>query len=380
MDWNAIWNDIVNFFKTNAWNIVIFFAVLLLGIIVIKLFLNILRRVLKKTKFEPIAIGFICGLLKLVLYLCLILILLSIIGIEITGILTAVSALLLAVGLALENNIANAANGIIVVSSKMFKKGDYIEVEGKEGNVVEINFLFTTLLTSDNKRVTIPNSSIVNGVVVNYDSSKTRRVDIKFNVGYENNVSQVEKIIKDVMFSNGKVLLDPAPFCRLNSLNSSSIEFIARCWCDDCDYWDVYFDLMEGVFNELKRNNISIPYDQIEIRQRKDNVTLPVEGKGLPKRVEKIREENNSIDLEKMTFTEIIHRQKRKNSKKFKKSNKDKLSIGENSSLNPKEKSDEIKTKEISESTKENPKKNNENDEKKIINKNKSTKTKKSSK
>ena len=344
MDWNAIWNDIVNFFKTNVWNIVIFFAVLLIGIIVIKIFMNILRRVLKRTKLEPIAVGFICGVLKLVLYLCLVLILLSIIGIEITGILTAVSALLLAVGLALENNIANAANGIIVVSSKMFKKGDYIEVEGKEGNVVEINFLFTTILTSDNKRITIPNSSIINGTVVNYDSSKTRRVDLKFNVSYESDVKKVEKIIKDVMYSNGKVLLDPEPFCRLNALNSSSIEFVAKCWCDSVDYWDVYYDLLEGVFNELKKNKISIPYDQLEIRQRNDKVVYPFDKQPLPKRVEKIREESDKIDLEKMSFSEIIHHQKRKNSKKFKKNAKDKLSIGENSSLNSEEKSSNEKS------------------------------------
>ncbi len=331
MDWNKIWNDIVNFFKTNAWNIVIFFAVLLLGIIVIKILLNITRRLLKKTKMEPIAVGFICAILKLLFYLCLVLILLSIIGIELTGLLTAISALLLAVGLALENNIANAANGIIVVSSKMFKKGDYIQVDGKEGNVIEINFLFTTILTADNKRVTIPNSTIVNNCVVDYDSSKTRRVDIKFNVSYESDVKQVEKIIKDVMYSNGKVLLNPEPFCRLNALNSSSIEFIAKCWCDSEDYWTVYHDLMEGVFNELKRNKISIPYDQIEIRERKDKPVMPVEGKSLPKRIEKVRDENFKIDLEKMDFVEIFKKQKRKNKNKFK--NNDKLSIGENTAL-----------------------------------------------
>lgn len=333
MDWKAIWNDIVNFFKTNAWNIVIFFAVLLIGIIVIKIFMNVLRRVLKRTKLEPIAVGFICGVIKLVLYLCLVLVLLSIIGIEITGILTAVSALLLAVGLALENNIANAANGIIVVSSKMFKKGDYIEVEGKEGNVVEINFLFTTILTSDNKRITIPNSSIVNGTVVNYDSSKTRRVDFKFNVGYDSNVKQVEKIIKDVMYSNGQVLLDPEPFCRLNALNSNCLEFSAKCWCDSVDYWDVYYYVLENVFNELKRNNITMPTGQVEVRQRKEAPVYPFESEALPKRIEKVREESDAIDLEKMSFSEIIHHQKRKNSKRFKKNKKDKLSIGENTSL-----------------------------------------------
>lgn len=319
MDWNAIWDDIVNFFKTNAWNIVIFFAVLIIGIIVVKLLMNLTRRLLNKTRMEKITIGFICTILKICLYLLLVLILLSIIGIDITGLLTALSALVLAIGMALENIIANAANGIVIVSNKMFKKGDYIEVDGKEGNVVQINFLFTTIMTSDNKRITIPNSTIVNSPVVDYDTSKTRRVDIKFNVAYESDVEEVKKLIIECMKSNGKVLLNPEPFCRLNALNSSSIEFIAKCWCDEEDYWDVYHDILELVYNELKRNNISVPYDQIEIRERKDVVKLPVDFSGIPRRVEKERKQTNTIDLENADFTEIFKRQsKKRRSKKIK--------------------------------------------------------------
>lgn len=317
MDWGQIWNDIVNFFKTNAWNIVIFFAVLFIGIIIVKLLVNVIRKILKKTKMEPIAVGFTCGIIKVLLYLVLVLALLSIIGIELTGILTTLSAIFLAVGLALQNIIANVANGIVLVSAKMFKKGDYIKIGSEEGNVIKINFLFTTILTGDNKRITIPNSTIVNGNVIDYDSAKTRRVDIKFSVAYESDVEKVKKIIKDVMYSNGKVLLNPEPFCRLNALNASSIEFISKCWCDSEDYWDVYHDLLESVYNELKRNKISIPYDQIEIRERKDHPVLPVVGKGLPKRVEKVRTESHTIDLENMSFGDIFKGHKKKKSNKF---------------------------------------------------------------
>ena len=275
MDWGKIWDDIVTFFKTNAWNIVIFFAVLFIGIIIVKLLVNVIRKILKKTKMEPIAVGFTCGIIKVLLYLVLVLALLSIIGIELTGILTTLSAIFLAVGLALQNIIANVANGIVLVSAKMFKKGDYIKIGSEEGNVIKINFLFTTILTGDNKRITIPNSTIVNGNVIDYDSAKTRRVDIKFSVAYESDVEKVKKIIKDVMYSNGKVLLNPEPFCRLNA------------------------------------------FDQIEIRERKDHPVLPVVGKGLPKRVEKVRAENHTIDLENMSFGDIFKGHKKKKSNKF---------------------------------------------------------------
>ncbi len=324
MDWGKIWNDIVNFFKNNVWNIVLFFAVFFVGLIVIKLFINILRRILNKTKMEKIAVGFIVGAVKLILYLILVLSLLSIIGIEITGIITAVSALFLSVGLALQNNIANVANGILIVSTKMFKKGDYIKVDGLgvEGSITQINFLYTTLQTPDNKRITVPNSSIVNNAVIDFDSNLTRRVDLYFTVSYDSDVEKVKEIILACINSNGNVLLDPAPFCRLYAMKDSSLEFVARCWCDREDYWSVHFDVMESVFNEFKRNNVSIPFNQLEIRERTDSPNIPVIGSGLPERVEKVRENKHHIDLENASLSEILTVNKKRYSKK--KSKKDK--------------------------------------------------------
>lgn len=315
MDWNQIWNDIVAFFETNVWNIILFFAVLFLGIIVIKIVINITKRILNKTRIEKIALGFVIGIIKVVLYLCLVLGLLSIIGIQITGLITALSALLLAVGLALQNNIANVANGLIVVSSKMFKKGDYISVDGQEGKVIQISFLYTTIVTSDNKRITIPNSTIVNNSVVDYDTCGTRRVEWKFTVAYESDVEKVKKLILDCIVSNGNVMLDPAPFCRLNALGSSSIEFVARCWCDSEDYWGVYYDVLELVYDQLKRNKISIPYDQVEFRERKDKPVLPVSEKSIPKRIEKIRKTKHSFDLENMDFGALFNKKKKQKNK-----------------------------------------------------------------
>ena len=258
MDWNGIWNGIKDFFTNNVWNIVLFFAVFFVGIIVIKIMINIVRRIFAKSKMEKIAQQFIVAIIKVLLYLVLVLALLGIIGVQITGIVTALSALLLAVGMALENNIANLANGIVIVATKMFKKGDYIAVDGVEGSISDINFLFTTLITLDNKRITIPNSTVVNSSVTNAGANPRRRVDFTFSVAYETDVGLVKKTVAEVMKSNGKVLLDPEPFCRLKTLGSSSIDFFANCWCDTEDYWDVYYYIVENVYNEFKRNGIAV--------------------------------------------------------------------------------------------------------------------------
>ena len=308
MDWQAIWNSIVNFFKSNAWNILWFFVILVVGIIVIKIVLRLVKKLFSRTKIEKMAQQFVITILKFVLYLALILVLLSQIGIEISGILTACSAVILAVGMALQNSISNVANGIIIISNKMFKKGDYIITGGVEGQVTDINFLFTTLITTDNKKITLPNSNILNGEVTNLGAYPTRRVDFMFSVAYETDVELVKKIVTDVMKSDGRVLLDPAPFCRLKFLGASSIDFAANCWCDNSDYWDVYYYVIENVYNEFKRNNVSIPYNQLEIRERKDNVVMPVIEAPLQERVEKVREiEEERFDFEHESLAKFLH-------------------------------------------------------------------------
>ena len=331
MDWAGLWNDIVTYFQTNVWNIVFFFVILILGIIIIKIIMTVLRKVLGKTRMERIAQQFICTAVKFCLWLVLILLLLSQIGIQISGILTAISALILAVGMALESNMANLANGIVIVSNHMFKKGDYIIVDGVEGNITDINFLFTTLLTSDNKKITLPNSTIVNSSVTNLGANAKRRVDFTFSVAYESDVELVKKIVTDVMKSDGRVYLDPAPFCRLKTMNASSLDFSANCWCDNEDYWDVYYYVMEWVYNEFKRNKISVPYNQLEVRERKDSVKVPVIGKKLPERVEKVSVEKKDNDVFKLIRNGLTkHEKKNKKDKKKKKVKKQEIITDEN--------------------------------------------------
>ena len=135
-----------------------------------------------------------------------------------------------------------------------------------------------------------------------------------FSVAYETDVELVKKIVIDVMKSDGRVYIKEGnePFCRLKTLGTNSIDFTANCWCDNEDYWDVYYYVIETVYNEFKRNNISIPYNQLEVRNRTDKVVMPYDKAKLPERVEKERPEDDSIDLETASLSEIIHKNKHK--------------------------------------------------------------------
>ena len=309
MDWQEFWNKIVTFFQDNAWRILFFFVILVAGLIVIKIIMMFMKYVFKKREFDRVAAKFILAIIRFCLLLILVTILLAYMGVSVSGITTAFSAAVLAVGMALKDFLSSLASGLILVGSKKYKTGDYIIVNGVEGMVEDINFLFTTLKTPNSTQITMPNTMMVNYAVTNLGAYPIRRVCFNFGVAYESDTALVKKIVLDVINSCGLVLKDPAPSCRLKEYNASAISFFVTCFCDKEDYWDTYYYIMGHVFDEFKRNGISIPFQQVEVRERKDQVVYPVEFDELPDRVEKVRAKKKKTmtyeDLEDMTFTDI---------------------------------------------------------------------------
>jgi small-conductance mechanosensitive channel len=123
--------------------------------------------------------------------------------------------------------------------------------------------------------VVVPNKNVVENTIINYSANETRKVVFTFDVAYSSDVERVKAIISKVIINHEKVLLEPTPFVALKTLASSSITFTASCWCNSADYWSVYYDIMDSVFNEFKRENISIPYNQLEVRLKTEEEVLP---------------------------------------------------------------------------------------------------------
>lgn len=314
MNWESIKEAVLNFLKTGGVSILKAVLLLIAGLIVIRIIVWIFKKIFSKTKLDKITQGFIISVLKTVLWVVLGIAILQQLGVAVTGIVAVLSSCGLAVGLALQGSLSNVANGMIIIANKPFVEGDFVNIDGYEGTVKSIKILTTTIVTPDNKTIVLPNSSAVNGAVTNYTGRHTRRVDFNFGVAYESDVDLVKKIILDVINSNGLVFQDPKPFCALKTLDSSSINFFANCWCDSEDYWTVYYYVVDKVFNEFKKNNIAIPYNQIEIRERKDEVVMPYKDEKLPKRVEKVRQEKEETMIEKLE--KLMHKKTKKRKSK----------------------------------------------------------------
>ena len=245
----------------------ILFAVLILviGIFFTKLCLWLLSKGLNKSKLDLTVTKFATQVTKIVLYVLLITIILSILGIPATSIITVIGTAGVAIGLALQDSLSNVAGGFILMVTKPFKIGDYIIVGGVEGTVAQISVLHTRLDSASNQAIFIPNGQAVNATIVNNNGNNIRRVDMTFSISYEADFAKAQKVIMDVLNSNPKIDTTRAMTVRMLEHGASAIVIAVRPWCRTADYWDVYFDTTEQVRAAFIKNDIEIPFDQLDV-------------------------------------------------------------------------------------------------------------------
>jgi small conductance mechanosensitive channel len=177
----------------------------------------------------------------------------------------------LAVGMALSGTLQNFAGGVMILIFKPFKVGDFIDAQGFQGTVHEIQIFITILLTLDNKTVIIPNGGLSNGSVVNYSAQESRRIDWTFGIAYGDKTEDAKKIMMDLILADKRILSEPGPFVGVKELGDSSVNFTARGWIKQEDYWDVFFDMNESVYNAFNEKGISIPFPQMDVHIQNNN-------------------------------------------------------------------------------------------------------------
>ncbi len=245
-------------------------AILIIGRIVVKSIKKLIVKLMNKRNVDPTITSFASSLTYSALYIFVILAALSQVGIQTTSFMAIIGAAGLAIGLALQGSLSNFASGFLIIMFRPFKLGDYVEAGGVSGSISKISVFTTEINTVDNKRIIIPNSQIMNGTITNYTAEKTRRVDLTFGVGYEADVSKVKDILNRIIKGHELILRDPEPFVRLGNLGDSSIDFTVRVWTKTEDYWTVHFDLTERVKEVFDKENISIPYPQMDVHMIKE--------------------------------------------------------------------------------------------------------------
>lgn len=294
--------------------------IIIIGAILIKIILAIIKRRFNKTKMEKTVQTFILSVLKFLLWLILIFAVIASLGVSITGLTVVLSAVSLAISLALQDSLKNLVNGFVIITTKLVKAGDWVKIGDAEGSVKDVKMLYTILQTADNKRITIPNSSIIGSQITNYNVNKSRRIDLTFDIAYNSNVDLAKEVILNVVSSCENVFDEPKPTCVLSSLNNSSITLTLKVWCLAGDYWDTKWYLIDNIFNELKRNNITIPFNQLEVALVDPNKTSFIREQELTKaenHKKKAEDDDDIISsfnktIKKVKKNEELKRQKKK--------------------------------------------------------------------
>lgn len=232
-------------------------AILVFGVIIIKIVEKIMSKALNKSKIDITAHSFLKSLVKVSLYTILIIMVLSQLGIPTTSLVTIVGAAGLAVGFALQTSMGNLAGGFIILFSKPFKVGDYIEIGSSYGKVDNITILHTRLLTADNKSIYIPNGQISSSTVTNYTQQDIRRLDLVFTIGYKSDFNKAKEVLSDIVAKNPLALNEPAPIIRVSEQAASSIKIAVKVWVKHDDYTNLNFDLNEEVKTRFDEENIS---------------------------------------------------------------------------------------------------------------------------
>ena len=185
--------------------------------------------------------------------------------VKLTGLVALFTSAGVAIGLALQGSLSNFAGGFIILLLRPFKVGDYIQAAGYEGTVEQIGVFYTHLLTIDNKVALIPNGTLSNNSLINFSAKENRRVDLIFNVSYDNNVIHVRNVLKEIIDKHPLILHDPEPFIGIVEHAQNSVNFGVKVWCNKDDYWTIYYDLLEQVKVRFDEENITIPYPQMDL-------------------------------------------------------------------------------------------------------------------
>ncbi|AQS94655.1 mechanosensitive ion channel protein [Polaribacter sp. BM10] len=243
-------------------------AMLIIGLVVIKIIINTTTKILKKRNVDVTLQKFLGNLLNWVLKILLFITVIAKLGVETASFAAIIAAAGLAVGLALQGSLANFAGGVLIMIFKPMKVGDLIQAQGETGVVKEIE-IFTTKLTGlSNREIIIPNGALSNGNIINFTTEGTRRVDLVFGVSYDADIKQTKDVLMGVLNSHPNILKDPAPSVTVLELADSSVNFAVRPWCNTEDYWKVYFDVTENTKIALDNAGIEIPYPhQVEIKK-----------------------------------------------------------------------------------------------------------------
>lgn len=248
-----------------ALNILAALAIFVIGRWVGNRLVSLIQKGMKRANVDPTLVSFIGNILSVLVLVFVVIAAISKLGVETTSLAAIFAAAGLAIGLSLQNSLSNLAAGVMIITFRPFKVGDFVQAAGEMGTVSEVSIFTTKLNTPDNKRIILPNGQIIDRAITNFSANDTRKIDITFGIGYGDDIKKAKDILQQMLENDERVLQDPAPQVVVKNLGESSVDLAVRPWVKSSDYWPVTFDLLENVKLKFDEEGISIPFPQRDL-------------------------------------------------------------------------------------------------------------------
>ena len=265
MSLDTLVNKLIDLSVSFGSKLLVALLVFFIGRWIVKKLNRLVINILTKRHVEASLATFTKSLVSITLNFTLVIIIISVLGIETSSFIALFASAGVAVGMALSGTLQNFAGGVMILLFKPFKVGDYIEAQGQSGTVKEIQIFNTIITTTDNKVIIIPNGGLSTGIMMNYSKESQRRVDWVFGIGYGDSYEHSKAVIARLLDNDPRVLKDPNYFIALTALNSSSVDIVVRAWVKAENYWGVFFDMNEKVYKTFAEENLNIPFPQMDV-------------------------------------------------------------------------------------------------------------------
>ena len=255
-----------------CWRLITAIVVFFIGKWLIRKVCGITHNLLEKKQLEVSLRGFLESIVNVALWLCLIIALISILGIETSSFVALFAGAGMAIGMAMSGTLGNFAGGVMILLFKPYKVGDYISAQGYEGVVKEIQIFNTILVTLDNRTIIIPNGALSTGSLENYSKQPYRRVDANFEFAYGTDYETVRQAIEKIQQACPQIIQAPVdgqpvlgPWQGLASMNTSGCTIATRSWCKTEDYWTVAGYMNHEVYQQLRHSGYMFTYSKVDV-------------------------------------------------------------------------------------------------------------------
>ncbi len=262
---STLLTDLWNFIRDLLPSLGSALIVLLCGIALSKALMKIVKRTLKRTSIDPTAVSFLSSLISVLLYLIVAVIVLSVLNVPMDSIVTVIGTAGLAIGLALQDSLANVAGGFLIMFSKPLKVGDLVKFGDITGTVKSVGILQTKLVLGDQTVVFIPNGQVAEAVIVNYSEKEMRRLDLEIGISYDADFEKAKQLIGELIKAHPLAAEEPAPLVRVGRFDDSAVVLFVKVWTANDDYWDLHYDLHEQIKKAFDENGVSMPYPQVDV-------------------------------------------------------------------------------------------------------------------